>query len=133
MKKNSRKIVRVTCALIEFEQGVLVVQRSENMKMPLKWEFPGGKIEPDESEENCIKREIQEEINIQISISDRLTSSVYHYPDFSIELIPFIAKHEKGELRLTEHISYKILKKQELLGLNWAEADIPIVNEYIAL
>ncbi len=133
MKRKQNKIISVTCALIEYEQGVIAVQRSEKMKLPLKWEFPGGKIEPDESEEKCIKREIQEELNIQISISDRLTSSVHHYPDFSIELIPFIAKHEKGELRLTEHKTYKILKKHELLGLDWAQADIPIINEYVAL
>lgn len=133
MREGQHNIIRVTCALIESEQGVLVVQRSNRMKLPLKWEFPGGKLEPDESEEHCIKREIREELELQISIGERLTSSIYHYPDFSIELIPFIAKHENGELKLTEHRTYKVLKKHELLDLDWAEADIPIVKEYMAL
>jgi len=133
MKQAQNKIISVTCAIIEYEEGTLVVQRSEKMKLPLKWEFPGGKLEAHESEKECIQREIQEELNIKITLGDRLTSSVYHYPEFSIELIPFIAKHKSGALKLTEHKSYKVLKKNELLDLDWAEADIPIVKEYIAL
>lgn len=133
MKRKENKIISVTCALIEYEQGVIAVQRSEKMKLPLKWEFPGGKLEPSESEKDCIEREIKEELEIQISVGARLTSSVHHYPDFSIKLIPFLAKHESGELKLTEHKKYKVLKKHELLDLDWAAADVPIVKEYIAL
>ena len=56
-------LIKVTCAIILFDQKILVVQRSEDMMLPLKWEFPGGKIEKEESEENCIIREIKEELN----------------------------------------------------------------------
>ena len=55
-------VLKVTCAIIYFKDKILVVQRSESMPLPLKWEFPGGKIENNESEEDCIKREIKEEI-----------------------------------------------------------------------
>ncbi|WP_251795780.1 MULTISPECIES: NUDIX domain-containing protein [unclassified Arenibacter] len=65
----------VTCAIIESENQVLVVQRSENMKLPLKWEFPGGKIEKGESEQDCLIREIREELNIEIELMKRLTPS----------------------------------------------------------
>ena len=61
-------MINVTCAIIYFNDKILVTQRSEKMKFPLKWEFPGGKLEEGESEIDCIKREIREEINIEIEI-----------------------------------------------------------------
>ncbi len=59
-------MLNVTCAIILFQNKILVTQRSESMKLPLKWEFPGGKLEPGESEEACIIREIKEELNLNI-------------------------------------------------------------------
>lgn len=130
---NKPKLITVVCALIEYPQGVLVVQRSETMKLSLKWEFPGGKIELGENEISCIKREINEELGLEIEVGKRLTPSIHHYPTFSIELIPYLAEPIGGELILTEHCDYLILRKDQLHELNWAEADIPIVNEYIKL
>ena len=121
--------LKVTCAIIYFGEKILAVQRSEKMHLPLKWEFPGGKIEENESEQDCIKREIKEEINIEIDLVKRLTPSYFNYPNISIELIPFIANYINGEIILNEHKQYLLLKKQELLSLDWAEADIPILKE----
>ncbi|MBF6611236.1 MAG: NUDIX domain-containing protein [Chryseobacterium sp.] len=123
--------ISVTCAIIIKDKKVLVVQRSEAMKLPLKWEFPGGKIESDESEEECIKREIIEEIGIEIELISRLTPSIHSYSSFQIELIPFLANYTKGNIKLTEHKKYLLLEKDELKELDWAEADIPILNEFL--
>lgn len=123
----------VTCAIIENTDTVLVVQRSSTMSLPLKWEFPGGKIENGETEEECIIREIKEELNLEIEVSKRLCHSIFHYPNFSIELIPFLAIQIGGQIMLNEHADYKYLEKNELLNLVWAEADIPIVKEYLSL
>ncbi|SRR5690606_5821693 len=123
--------ISVTCAIIIKDKKVLVVQRSEAMKLPLKWEFPGGKIESDESEEECIKREIIEEIGIEIELISRLTPSIHSYSTFQIELIPFLANYTKGNIKLTEHKKYLLLEKDELKELDWAEADIPILNEFL--
>jgi 8-oxo-dGTP diphosphatase len=123
----------VTCAIIEYENTVLVVQRSQRMKLPLKWEFPGGKIEKMEKEEDCIKREIREELNIEIELIKKLTPTNHDYEDISIELIPFIAKQIGGQIRLNEHTDFKFLKKEELTNLDWAEADVAIVKEYLKL
>ncbi len=101
------------------------------MKLPLKWEFPGGKLEENETEEECIIREILEEINIEIEIVKRLSDSVFDYGNFKINLIPFIANYKKGEIKLLEHKSYKLLNKIELVNLDWAEADLPIVEELL--
>jgi 8-oxo-dGTP diphosphatase len=127
------KIINVTCAIIVKENKVLVAQRSETMKLPLKWEFPGGKLEENESEIECIKREIKEEINIDIEVVKKLSSSFYDYGTFKINLIPFIANYILGEIKLLEHKDYKLLKKTELLSLDWAEADLPIVEEFLKL
>ena len=103
------------------------------MKLPLKWEFPGGKLEVNENEIDCIKREIKEELNIEIEILQKIKEHFHNYQDFKINLIPFIAKYVSGEISLSEHKDYKLLEKSELKNLDWAEADLPIVNEIIKI
>lgn len=127
------KTIQVTCALIQFGDKILAVQRSAHMKLPLKWEFAGGKIEPGESEVDCVKREVFEELNIHIEVKERLTPVTHTYPDFKIELIPFVAQYVSGELKLKEHANHVFLSKKELYKLDWAEADVPIVKEFIKL
>jgi 8-oxo-dGTP diphosphatase len=99
----------------------------------LKWEFPGGKIEPNESEKDCIKREIKEELDIEIGIIKRLTSSFFDYPEISIELIPFLANHITGNISLKEHKHYLLSTKHELKDLDWADADLPILKQLLNL
>jgi 8-oxo-dGTP diphosphatase len=127
------KTIQVTCAIIKFDDKILAVQRSESMKLPLKWEFAGGKIEAGESEIDCIKREIFEELNIHIEILKRLTPVTHQYSDFEIELIPFIAEYISGELTLKEHLDFVLAKKEELHKLDWAEADLPILKEFLEI
>jgi 8-oxo-dGTP diphosphatase len=125
-------MILVTCAIIEKAGLVLVTQRSEKMALALKWEFPGGKVEDGESEEACLLREIKEELNIQIKLGKPLKPNTHHYPNGKeIQLVPFVCEYMSGDLQLAEHADYKWLKKEALLGLDWAEADIPIVEEYI--
>jgi 8-oxo-dGTP diphosphatase len=125
------KTILVTCAIIQFDDEILAVQRSEKMKLPLKWEFAGGKIEDGESEIDCIKREVFEELNIQIEVKKRLTPFTHQYPNFKIKLIPFTAQYVSGELRLKEHCNFVLANKEELINLDWAEADLPILKEFI--
>ena len=127
------KTIPVTCAIILFDKKVLAVQRSEAMKLPLKWEFAGGKIELGETEIDCIKREIFEELNIHIEVKERLTPVIHQYPDFKIKLIPFTAEYVSGELKLKEHSNFVLANKEELINLDWAEADLPILKEFIKL
>ncbi|MHB0756709.1 (deoxy)nucleoside triphosphate pyrophosphohydrolase [Polaribacter sp. M15] len=127
------KRIKVTCAIIQFSDKILAVQRSDTMKLPLKWEFAGGKIEKGETEIECIKREIFEELNIKIEIKKRLTPVAYEYPDFKIKLIPFLTDYISGELILKEHSDFVLAQKKELINLDWAEADVPILKEFLAL
>jgi 8-oxo-dGTP diphosphatase len=125
--------LRVSCAIIEKEDKVLAVQRSEEMHLPLKWEFPGGKMEEGESEEECIVREIKEELNIEIELVRRLPSAKYDYPNFTIELIAFVARIVGGHIRLREHKDIRYVTKEQLRDLDWAAADVPVVEQYLKL
>ncbi len=122
-------MLQVTCAIIENNGKILCAQRSEKMKLPLKWEFPGGKIEGNESPEACLKREIREELGIEIDILEQLPSFKHSYSaNFSIELFPFRCKSVSHEIHLAEHKQIKWLGLEELKDLDWADADVPIVN-----
>jgi 8-oxo-dGTP diphosphatase len=126
-------MINVTCAIIIKDNKILVTQRSELMKLPLKWEFPGGKLIEGETEIECIKREIREELSIEIEIHKQLTNSVFNYDNFIVNLIPFVTYYVSGDVKLTEHNQYKLLDPSELMNLDWAEADIPIVKEFLNL
>lgn len=124
-------MLHVTCAIIEHDNKILICQRSERMKLPLKWEFPGGKIERGESKEACLKREIREELGLQIEIKSALTTVEHHYPEFSLCLYPFVCKWTGGSLAIAEHAQAIWVTKEELTNYDWADADLPIVEEYL--
>jgi 8-oxo-dGTP diphosphatase len=134
MKEVDTKIIDVTCALIIDDQDRLFsAQRSALMSLPLKWELPGGKIELNESAEQCLLREIKEELHIEIAIMQSLPSNIHAYPLVSIRLIPFICKHTSGAITLKEHANFKWLNRNELLDLDWADADVPIITNFLIL
>ncbi len=135
MSNSSKKIkhIHVTCAIIEHEGLVLATQRSATMSMPLKWEFPGGKIEPGESRKTCLQRELLEELGIQAIIRKSLPSSVYRYPSFTITLYPFLCTIEPGSIILHEHAAMRWMPADELITLDWAEADVPVLECYLSL
>jgi 8-oxo-dGTP diphosphatase len=126
-------MIDVTCAIILRKNRILVTQRSEKMKLPLKWEFPGGKIEENETAENCLTREIKEELNLEIEIIQRLESKPFAYETFSINLIPFVSKYVSGEISLSEHKDFKWLLAGELVNLDWALADIAVLEEFLKM
>lgn len=126
-------IIQVTCGIILRNDKILVAQRSETMFLPLKWEFPGGKIMEGESEEECLKRELREELNISVFIRDRLSTSIFNYGDFTVELIPFLVEYVGGEVVLHEHRQMEWFARHELTALEWAPADLPILEEFLRL
>ncbi|MES2874219.1 MAG: (deoxy)nucleoside triphosphate pyrophosphohydrolase [Bacteroidota bacterium] len=127
-------MIHVTCAIILNEKReVFVAQRSSKMHLPLKWEFPGGKLENGELLEDCLKREIREECDMAIEIVKQLPPNEHQYTDKTIKLIPFLCSWMGGEIYLKEHMGYKWLHPKNLLDLDWAEADIPIVKNYLTL
>lgn len=102
------------------------------MSMPLKWEFPGGKIHAGETPEDCLRRELTEELGITARIGPALPPTTHRYPDFTITLYPFFCAIESGELIPREHAELAWLRPDELPLLDWADADRPVVNSVLA-
>ena len=124
--------IHVTCAIIERDGLVLAAQRSAVMSLPLKWEFPGGKIHPGESPEECLRRELLEELGIHVRVGKILPPSTHQYPAVIVTLYPFVCAIESGEIVLHEHAAITWLPAEELHSLDWADADLPVVEEYLA-
>ncbi len=125
-------MINVTCAVIRNEEDeVLIVQRGEATDHPFKWEFPGGKLAGGESDEECIIREIREELSMDIVICGRLPVVEHDYGHKQIKLIPFICDTLDELPFLSEHLAYKWLNGQELISADFSEADIFVAKNYL--
>jgi len=122
--------IHVACAIIERNGRVLAAQRSRSMSMPLKWEFPGGKIEAGESPEACLKRELAEEMDVGVAIRRALPSCTHSYPTFTITLYPFVCAIASGEIALNEHRAVAWVTPAEMTALDWTGADAPVIEAY---
>jgi 8-oxo-dGTP diphosphatase len=124
-------MIDVTCAIIRNEDNdILVVQRGEKTDHPLKWEFPGGKITGGESEEDCIIREISEELSMDIVICCRLGPVEYDYGKKQIRLIPFVCDTLEELPLMSEHIAFKWIPGKKLSDVDFCEADILVARQY---
>ncbi|WP_035669069.1 (deoxy)nucleoside triphosphate pyrophosphohydrolase [Flavobacterium sp. 83] len=127
------KKVEVVAAVIFFENKILCVQRPKNKLSYIseKFEFPGGKIEQGETKQDALKRELLEELNIVTDIKSLFLTVIHQYPDFELTMHSFICEAKSKELILNEHIALEWLNPKQLKTLDWAAADIPIVNKLI--
>ena len=122
------KSIKVTCAIITDKDRILACQNNEQARHALQWEFPGGKIEPFETEAQCIVREIKEELNIDVQIVQRLNPISHNYPEFKLELIPFEVKIIGGQIMANAHKSIQWIHPSNVKTLNWAETDQELIN-----
>jgi len=127
------KTIEVVAAVILDNDKILCVQRNASKfeYIAFKYEFPGGKVEQGESNEQALVREIAEELNLDIQVEKHFLTVDHSYPDFRIIMHSFICRGLTYDLKLNEHIDYKWLKKDELIKLDWAAADLPIVDKII--
>ncbi len=125
------KHIHVACAIIEYQGKVLAVQRSEGMSLPLKWEFPGGKIKDGESPEECLRRELLEELEMEVGICRPLSQATHRYPSFSVTLYPFVCAGSSDSITLHEHKAVTWLPPEQLCTIDWAEADFPVIGKYL--
>lgn len=130
MSEENPNPIRVACAIIERDGLVLAAQRSRSMRMPLQWEFPGGKIEPGEGAEACLQRELLEEMGIRVAVKRAMPPSLHRYPAFTVILHPFVCEILSGEMVLNEHRAVAWLKPEELPAIHWLEADFAVVAMY---
>lgn len=125
-------MIDVTCAVIRNEDDeILVVQRGEGTDHPYKWEFPGGKVARGEQLDECIIREVKEELSMDIVIFKKLHDVEYDYGHKQIRLIPFVCDTLEDIPFLSEHIAYKWMNINDLLTVDFSEADIFVAEEYV--
>jgi 8-oxo-dGTP diphosphatase len=125
-------MIKVTCAIIRNEENeVLVVQRGEKEDHPLRWEFPGGKLKEGETEEECIIREIKEELSMEIVICRQLDPVEHDYGHIKITLIPFVCDTLDELPVLSEHTDFRWMPAEKLDSVDFTEADLTVVNQYI--
>ena len=120
------KTVRVVAAIIIENGKVFATQRGYG-EFKDGWEFPGGKIEPGETPEEAIVREIKEELDTEVEVIELLDTVEYDYPNFHLSMGCFICKIKSGDLVLKEHEAAKWLTKDTLGSLEWLPADMGLV------
>lgn len=126
-------MIDVVAGLILDEAGrLLACKRPEGKHLGGKWEFPGGKLEAGESPEQALVRELEEELGIRIEAGAVLTPVVWDYGRGPIRLHPFVCRILGGELHPHEHSEIRWCSPDELKELDWAEADLPILGEWLA-
>jgi 8-oxo-dGTP diphosphatase len=118
---------RVTAALIQHDERILIAQRGRGKRFACQWEFPGGKVRHDESPEDCLRREIKEELNLEIRVDQYCCTVRHRYPDFDIELITFWCSIMAGELRLAEHEQVRWITLAEMGQYDFVEADLKVI------
>lgn len=122
----------VTAAIFRKKGKYLLCQRNKNDAHSLKWEFPGGKLEGHESAEECLIREIKEELNIDIEVERHFCDSVYKYENGEILLKAYEAKIVGGTMKLLVHSEAVWVRAEELLQYELLPADVEIAERIIA-
>jgi 8-oxo-dGTP diphosphatase len=128
-----KNFIPVVCAIIEQGDKVLAAKRGSDTTNAGLWEFPGGKVDAGELPADALKREIWEELGIEIDCGPRLQSVFYSYPWIGIELIPFLCTIQSGEPVAHEHESICYMNKVELHTIQWAPADLLVIEKYLGM
>ncbi len=120
-------MIEVSCAIIVKDSTLLAVQRGSESSHPWKWEFPGGKIHPDETAAQCVIREIEEELMLRIEVQEQLEYIEFDYGSKQIRLIPFICKIVSGDMILTEHVAKCWFDFDQWQTIDWLDADYDLI------
>ena len=124
------KYLKVVAAVISQEDKILIARRKKGKHLELKWEYPGGKLENNEKEDDALKRELKEEFSIEASIGKYLTESFYEYDSININLKAYLVDSFSGDFKLADHDKIEWIKIEDIKKYDFAPADIPI-NDYL--
>ena len=127
-QRNKKKQIEVSCAIIHDQQGRIFATQRGHGEWRGWWEFPGGKLEPGETPQQALQREIREELQAEIAVERHLTTVEYDYPTFHLTMHCYLCHVQSGTLTLTEHQSARWLSPNELHTLQWLPADLEVVE-----
>lgn len=122
------KTIRVVAAVIRSGDQIFATQRGYG-EFKGGWEFPGGKIEPGETPQEALKREIKEELTADIGVGELIHTVEYDYPKFHLSMDCFWCTLENGELKLLEAEAAKWLTKKDLYSVDWLPADLSLIEK----
>ena len=126
-------MIDVVCGVIENDAGqFLACLRPADKHRGGLWEFPGGKVDPGESPESALVRELLEELTVQVEVGAALSPVIWNYGDRTIRLLPFRCHIIAGELQSVEHEQLTWCLPENFNDLTWAAADMPILREICA-
>ena len=125
---KENKMIKVVCGIIYKDGKIFIARRKPHKSMGGLWEFPGGKIEEGEEYADSLKRELQEELEMQVEVNDFLMENIHNYDTFSIKLIAFNCEYISAKMKLVDHDQFKWVSPDELLSFELAPADIPIAE-----
>ena len=120
--------IMVVAAIIKKDNFFLIVQRNKNKHLGLKWEFPGGKVQNNETHKEALTREIKEELNIKIDVHEKIGEEKYKDHKIDIVLHYFLCTHKSGSIELNEHENFYWVKKNDFNKYDFAEGDGNILS-----
>ena len=126
--KEDMKTIRVVAAVIRSEDKIFATARGYG-EFKGQWEFPGGKIEPGETPQEALVREIQEELDVKIEVGHLIDTIEYDYPSFHLSMDCFWCNVTEGEIKLKEAEDARWLSKDELYSVDWLPADMELIEK----
>ncbi len=123
-------MIEVVCGVLRDNRGaILACQRPPGARLGGLWEFPGGKVEPDEDPAEALRRELREELDVEVEVGPALNAVTWPAGDPPIRLLPFLCSLRQGVPRPLEHTEIRWCRLDEAAALAWAPADLPILAE----
>ena len=123
-------MIEVTAAILEEGSKIMIARRARGKHLAGFWEFPGGKIEQDETPEICLTRELKEEFEIDVTIEKYIGESIFNYPNKTIKLKAFTCQIRNGRMKLNDHDKVEWINLEEITNYKLAPADLPIIELY---
>ena len=123
--------ITVAAAIIKDKDKILIARRKGGKHLEFKWEFPGGKVDEDETEVEALKRELKEEFSIDTLVRDFVAESLFKYDHININLRAYLTEIVAGEIELNDHDKIAWVNPNQLSSFDFAPADLPIIDSIL--